>query len=136
MKKILIYRNELLPTSETFIKAQAGAIHAFFVKLAGLKHVMNGLPVPEGSIFLTRDNTFLSILQRYLFMNFGFGPAFLKALRAEKPDLVHCHFATDGAVAMYIAEALGVPLICISENAGAKIVHSAPRERCVAAEQK
>lgn len=45
-------------------------------------------------------------------MNLGFGPAFLKLLREEKPDLVHCHFATDGAVAMYLAEALDIPLIC------------------------
>jgi glycosyltransferase involved in cell wall biosynthesis len=112
MKKVLIYRNELLPTSETFIKAQAGAIHTFNMKFAGLKPVLNGQSVPGESIILTQDNSFLSRLKRYLFMNFGFGPAFLKALRAEKPDLVHCHFATDGAIAMYVSEALGVPLIC------------------------
>jgi colanic acid/amylovoran biosynthesis glycosyltransferase len=112
MKKVLIYRNELLPTSETFIKAQAAAVNTFLVRFAGLKSVLNGLSVPEGSIFMTRDNSFLSRLKRYFFMNFGFGPTFLKILRAEKPVLVHCHFATDGAVAMYVAAALGVPLIC------------------------
>ena len=112
MKKVLIYRGELLQTSETFIQVQALAVKKFLVKFTGLKLVLDGLPVPESSIILTRDDSLWSRLKRYLFMDFGIGPTFLNLLRAEKPDLIHCHFATDAAVAMYVSEALGVPLIC------------------------
>jgi colanic acid/amylovoran biosynthesis glycosyltransferase len=112
MEKIFIYRSELLPLSETFILAQSGAVKAFDVKLVGLKRVAKGLPIRDGSILLTKDNSFVSRAKRYLFKNAGFGPGFLSRVRAEKPSLVHCHFATDGAVAMYVADAAGVPLIC------------------------
>jgi len=112
MGKIFVYRNELLPLSETFIRAQSSAVRAFDVQLAGLKLVSNSLPIGSDPILLTRDNSLVSRFKRYLFMNTGIAPGFLGRLKAEKPALVHCHFATDGAQAMYVAESAGVPLIC------------------------
>jgi colanic acid/amylovoran biosynthesis glycosyltransferase len=112
MKKVLIYRNELLNLSERFILAQAEGLEKFDVKFVGLKRVAKSLPVHDKSILLTNDNSFLSRSKRYVFMHSGFGPGFLSRLKAEKPDLIHCHFAVDGAYAMYVAEYLGVPLIC------------------------
>jgi glycosyltransferase involved in cell wall biosynthesis len=45
-------------------------------------------------------------------MSWGYGPAFLKKLKAEKPDLIHAHFSVDGSMAISIADELGVPLVC------------------------
>lgn len=112
MKKVFVYRNELLPLSETFIRAQSSAVKAFDVRLVGLKAIAHGLPIGTNPFLLTRDNSFASRFKRYLFMNTGMAPNFLNRLKAEKPALVHCHFATDAAVAMYVADAVGVPLIC------------------------
>jgi glycosyltransferase involved in cell wall biosynthesis len=112
MKKVFVYRNELLPLSETFIRAQSSAVKAFDVRLVGLKVVSNGPPAGSNPLLLTTDNSFGSRLKRYLFMNTGVAPEFLKTLKAERPALVHSHFATDGAIALYVAEAAEVPLIC------------------------
>jgi glycosyltransferase involved in cell wall biosynthesis len=112
MRKILIYRNQLLPLSETFIFAQAGALRNFDVRFAGMMPITNGLPVQDRSILLTRHNTCFSKVARSLFMNYGFGPGFLDRLRAEKPDLIHAHFSIDSSIAIPIAEQLDVPLVC------------------------
>jgi colanic acid/amylovoran biosynthesis glycosyltransferase len=112
MKKVFVYRNELLPVSETFIQAQSAALRGFEVKLVGLKKAANSLTVKNDPIYLTTDNSFVSRLRRYVFMNTGLAPGWLNTLRAAKPDLVHCHFATDGAIAMQVADATDVPLIC------------------------
>jgi glycosyltransferase involved in cell wall biosynthesis len=112
MRKILIYRNQLLPLSETFIFAQAGALRNFDVRFAGMMPIRDGLPVLDRSILLTRQNTGISKLARFLFMNYGIGPGFLRRLRAEKPDLIHAHFSIDSSIALPIADGLDVPLIC------------------------
>jgi colanic acid/amylovoran biosynthesis glycosyltransferase len=112
MKKAFIYRNVLLPLSETFIFAQAGALRNFDVKFVGLKPAVDGLPVRERSILLTKDDSLLSKIRRNVFMSTGFAPGFLRKLKAEKPDLIHAHFSIDCSIALPIAEALDVPLVC------------------------
>ena len=112
MKKAFIYRNVLLPLSETFIFAQAGALRNFDVKFVGMKPALDGLPVRERSILLTEDDSFRSKVRRNLFMGTGFAPGFLRKLQAQKADLMHAHFSVDCSVALPIADALGVPLIC------------------------
>jgi glycosyltransferase involved in cell wall biosynthesis len=112
MKKVFIYRNVLLPLSETFILAQTGALKNFDVKFIGMKPDMDGLPVRDRSIVLADGDSVVSKLKRGLFMNWGIGPAFLRRLEAEKPDLIHAHFSVDSTTAIAIADALDVPLIC------------------------
>jgi glycosyltransferase involved in cell wall biosynthesis len=112
MKKLFIYRNVLLPLSETFVFAQAGALRGFDAKYVGLKPVPDGLPVQNRSIVLTPDDSWTSKLRRYVFMFSGYGPAFLKRLKAEKPELIHAHFSLDGSFALPLASALNVPLVC------------------------
>jgi glycosyltransferase involved in cell wall biosynthesis len=112
MKKVFIYKNVLLPLSETFIFAQTGALRNFDTKFIGMKPAVDGLPVQDKSILLTNDDSAVSKLRRNIFMSWGYGPAFLKKLKAEKPDLIHAHFSVDGSMAISIADELGVPLVC------------------------
>lgn len=112
MKKVFIYRNVLLPLSETFVFAQTGALKRFEAKFIGMKPVPDGLPVLDRSIVVTPDDSKLSLVRRGLFMRFGFAPAFFRKIKAEKPDIIHAHFALDGTLAVPVAEELGVPLVC------------------------
>ena len=112
MKKVLIYRNTLLPLSETFIQAQANALQNFDVRFVGMKATSEGLPLRSKPIVVTEDDSLASKLKRTMFMSFGPTRSLLKRLKDENPSLMHCHFALDAAVAAPIAEGLGIPMVC------------------------
>jgi colanic acid/amylovoran biosynthesis glycosyltransferase len=111
MRKVLIYRNELLPISETFIHSQAGALKIFEPRFIGLKKIPDGLCAHSDAIFLTEDNSLASRVKRKIFKEFAIAPRFLRRLRREQPLLIHAHFALDGVFAMRLADELRVPLI-------------------------
>jgi colanic acid/amylovoran biosynthesis glycosyltransferase len=111
MKTVLIYKNELLPLTETFIYAQAQALMNFRVRFVGLKPSPGGLPVHSNSILLTEDDSPQSKIRRQLFKRFMVGRRFFNRLAQEKPDVIHAHFAVDATDAMCIAKKLGIPMV-------------------------
>ena len=108
----LIYRSELLPTSETFIDAQAHALRRYQPVFAGLRRIHTGLELdPEETVVLTRGDGFRDKLRRRHFLETGIAPDFLRKLALHHPVLIHAHFAVDAAAALPIQKHLGVPLI-------------------------
>jgi len=109
---LLIFRSELLPPSETFIPAQAHALHRFSPFFAGLRLLHAGLSIdPEESLLLIRTNTLAAKFRRRLLLETGFAPRFLHALQRRRPALLHAHFAVDAAAALPIQRRLDIPLI-------------------------
>jgi glycosyltransferase involved in cell wall biosynthesis len=112
-KTVLVYRNELLPISETFIKEQALALRQWRPVLVG-RRLLHQLPLedldvriagPERSTLATR---LLWKCRRAL----GVVPSkVLKKLKAENPLLVHAHFGIDALDAWPIARALKLPML-------------------------
>jgi colanic acid/amylovoran biosynthesis glycosyltransferase len=111
MEAVLIYRNELLPRSETFIRDQAYALTRFQPIFAGLTRCEVGLPLPDSSILLCQDNTRYSRAKGLMYRATGFGPEFHARARRVGAALVNAHFAMDGANALALARAANVPLI-------------------------
>ena len=98
-KRILVFRSELLPPSETFVTAQARALRLFSPFFAGLRRVPGGLPIDGDKVItLSSRDTLADRLHRRFFMSTGFAPRFARALRDETPALIHAHFAVDAAV--------------------------------------
>lgn len=111
-KRILVFRSELLPPSETFVTAQARALRLFSPFFAGLRRVPGGLPIDgEKVITLSSRDTLADRLHRRFFMSTGFAPRFARALRDETPALIHAHFAVDAAVALPLQKQLNVPMV-------------------------
>lgn len=109
---ILIYRSELLPTSETFIDAQAHALRRYKPVFAGLRRIHTALEIdPEETVVLSHGNGPRDKLRRRLFLEAGIAPNFLRKLALQNPALLHAHFAVDAAAALPIQQHLGVPLI-------------------------
>ena len=109
---MLIYRNELLPASETFIRAQAGVLQRFTPVFAGLRRIDGGLDLRGASVLTLSDSESLqNRLKRRVFLRTGLAKEFSKSIAARKPELVHAHFAVDAAAVLPIAEDLFVPLI-------------------------
>lgn len=110
-RTVLVYRNEILSFSETFIKAQTEALQDFRPILIGLRPTSPALSLETTPIQLTRDRSVLSRFKKALYQYFGIAPQFYRQALATHPCLVHAHFARDGAAALPLVERLGVPLI-------------------------
>ena len=109
-RSILIYRDELLGASETFISAQAESLSHFRPFYLGLRQIP-GLPLPQGRFhFVSRDGL-AGKLKRACFRMFGPGVMLRRRLAALEPALVHAHFAPDACNALAAARALRVPLV-------------------------
>lgn len=110
--RVLLFRSELLPFSETFIAAQAGAFTRYEPWFAGLKRVHEGMAFDEcRAILLSRSNSLREKLARHLYLRTGFAPEFLRRMETVTPQLIHAHFAVDACAALPVAARLGVPLL-------------------------
>ncbi|HEX5235970.1 MAG TPA: glycosyltransferase [Silvibacterium sp.] len=112
MPRVLFFRSELLPLSETFVAAQAGALRRYEPWFAGLKRVANGLALDEKRVIAAGEtNSIWDKIERRIYLRAGVAPGFLQRVEAAKPDLIHAHFATDGCAVLAIQERLRVPMM-------------------------
>jgi glycosyltransferase involved in cell wall biosynthesis len=105
-----IFRKTILPLSETFIKAQAGAMTAFRPRYVGLTPATTSLVLAKEATLLAEKHSRLARAQGVLFSATGFAPGFAGAVRKLNLSLLHAHFAPDGAAAQHLAAALRIPL--------------------------
>lgn len=114
MKRVLVYREAILPMSETFIKQQILSMKTWTPVLFGGIKVEKGLDlndIKHVSVF-NRAPTAIQQVGRLVCRYLGVvNPSYLKAARALKPDLIHVHFGTDALMAYPLAKALRVPLV-------------------------
>ncbi len=111
MPTILIYRNELLPVSETFIQAQAAALTKFQPVYIGLRRQTPSLALAGEPILLSRSSSTLARIRGLLYKATGVDPSFHRKAKQLDAGLLHAHFAIDGANALSLASAIGKPMI-------------------------
>ena len=115
MKRVLIYRDDILPATETFIAAQSGALSSYKASLVGLERAKPSLPVPEPII--CRDYAiFPRWIQDRVYNSGGVQPRWhrsqlISRLQAGSPLLLHAHFARDAVMAMPLVARLKIPFI-------------------------
>lgn len=107
---LIIYRDELLGASETFILRQAEALRDFCPVYVGLRSV-DGLRVPDERRELLIGPGLLNRVRRVFCTVFGPSQRQAARLRARWPALIHAHFGPDAAHALPLARALQVPLV-------------------------
>jgi colanic acid/amylovoran biosynthesis glycosyltransferase len=107
---IVVFRIQLLPPSETFIVAQAGAMRRFTPFFVGWRK-MAGIELPQLTSWTVDGGGPLGKLRELRFRYAGPTREEVARLRARSPRLVYAHFAPDGYAAMQLAERLGVPLV-------------------------
>jgi colanic acid/amylovoran biosynthesis glycosyltransferase len=111
MPNVLIYRDELLPLSETFIQAQAAALVHFKPHFAGLKPALRTLPLGDLTAFFSSSKGRWGTAACKAYRFFPYAPAFHERVKRFAPDLIHAHFALDGANALKMQSLLQVPLV-------------------------
>ncbi|AQU88454.1 colanic acid biosynthesis glycosyl transferase [Komagataeibacter nataicola] len=110
---VAIYRTQILPLSETFVRDQARGLRRWRPVLLG-ERTIGQLPLDGMDVRALHDGppTFLQrltgmaarMLERPV-------PGMLNLARGFAPRLVHAHFGFDGVEAWPLAHALGVPLL-------------------------
>ena len=112
---MLIYRNDLIEKSETFILSQATSMERYRGIFCGMTQKPEGILPDEASrsllIGADRKSRVGSFLRKSAFMVSGFAPEWRARCKAFHPALLHAHFGVDGAFALPLQRALGVPLV-------------------------
>ncbi len=110
---ILVYRDRLLPYSETFIPAQVNALSRYQAHYVGTSQEAKGCgTMAEGGFSLLEHHAKWPQLSKTAFRLAGLMPgSFRRELQGRSPRLIHAHFGPDGVFAGAIARQLQIPLI-------------------------
>lgn len=110
---VAIYRTEVLPLSETFVRDQALALRRWQPILVGERQI-DALPL-SGLAVSTRHAGPATLAQRISSLAWRRlgrpSPAMVALVRRAAPRLIHAHFGFDGVEAWPIAQRLGLPLL-------------------------
>jgi colanic acid/amylovoran biosynthesis glycosyltransferase len=113
-RNILIYRDELLPYSETFIPAQVEQYKAYNGIYAGsFHHRGKNYPLPSEKTLLLSDLTKFTLNRKILYtLTNGLGYSqWFERLKALEPCLIHAHFGIDAVWALPIVRRLKLPFV-------------------------
>jgi glycosyltransferase involved in cell wall biosynthesis len=112
-RRVIVYRDQLLPISETFVYNQALRLNRYEAFILGANRPAGlGIPLPEERVYLVDQGGKRGWLRRAGFKVCGWVPPDVLSWAHEvRPCLIHAHFSPDGAVAMPLARRLGVPLV-------------------------
>ncbi len=109
---VLIYRDRLLPYSETFIPAQVEAMARYRGHYVGVTAQQPGIELDSDRLHLLENQVRWPQASKTAFRLLKRIPRnFLKALQAQSPRLIHAHFGPDGIFASHLAQQLQIPLI-------------------------
>jgi colanic acid/amylovoran biosynthesis glycosyltransferase len=126
MPEVLIFKETLLPPSETFILAQLRALTRFTPHLVGLEPTFKGLSFNETPVLLSRRASKAADLRAKIYRRTGFAPRFHRQIRRLKPDLIHAHFASGGKTLLPLHRTLHRPLI-VTLHGGSDVPVHKPR---------
>ena len=108
-KPVIIFRNELLHYSETFIPAQINSLSSYEPYYVGTKVID---PQKLGKAPLVVPFEGKSRIYRQLFTRTGYiWQGWLKTIKAIQAKLIHAHFGIDGVLALPLARKTHLPLL-------------------------
>lgn len=113
-----IFSCTLLPSSETFIRAQGEALRRYRPYYVGCRPVA-GLELPTARTIAVNEGGCMGKLAEAIFKYTGRSRSVERRLDMLRPRLIHAHFGPGGALALPLARRLGVPLIVTYHGADA-----------------
>jgi colanic acid/amylovoran biosynthesis glycosyltransferase len=111
MKKVLVFAERMLPSTQTFIPLQINELQRYSPQYVGLIPADRNLALPHTPVMLTHDRGTLSRIRRELYRWTGIAPSFHARLQGKNADLIHANFAEGGPAAVSLSKHLRVPLI-------------------------
>ncbi len=107
---VIIYRDWVLPASETFVLGQAEALQHFTPYYVGSR-LREGLLTPEERTLVVNRGGLVGWAREVPYKLAGFAPNFFQSLQKLKPVLIHAHFGVSGTLALPLKRLLKVPML-------------------------
>lgn len=110
---VLVYRDHLVPLSETFVVNQSLNLSRYEAYFLGSK-IRKGprIELPPERLRVINWGGRIGLVRELSFKLFGFVPPdIMEWVRSLRASLVHAHFAQDGALTLPLARKLGLPLV-------------------------
>ena len=111
MRTALIFRQTLLPITETFVHAQAQALKKFSPRYIGFQPAIPSLPVGDDPILMAPSRSYFSRARKALYAYTGRSSRFHQKAGAAHASLIQAHFGPDGAAALPLVRNLQIPLV-------------------------
>jgi glycosyltransferase involved in cell wall biosynthesis len=111
MRTVLVVTEKILPISQTFICSQVNALRTFQPQYVGIIPSEPSLLLQQKPILLCSQYSAFARGRKILYRWTGIAPYFHQRVRETKAVLVHAHFGENGPIALYLANALKVPLV-------------------------
>lgn len=108
---VAIYKDKLLPPSQTFVRLQAEALRNYLPLYVTGGILRDGLALPRERCVVVNTGGWLGASKEAAFQIFGIAPGMFRRLKAVRPALIHSHFGPDGLRGRHLARKLGVPLV-------------------------
>src|SRR5271166_312631 len=109
MPSVVIFRDRLLPLSETFIPSQVESLSKFRGVYAGCRRVP-GLDLSASPSVVLGDEV-LGWIEEFSLKRVGWAPRLIARLKEYQPVLLHAHFGTDSTMALPLARKLKIPML-------------------------
>jgi glycosyltransferase involved in cell wall biosynthesis len=112
-RRVAIYRSQLLPTSETFVRSQALALKTWSPVLVGRNRLEDGLALDdlELRIVPSEPGRAAQLTQTLRFWLGNPDARLVRTLHETRASLVHCHFGTEATDIWPSVRAAGLPMI-------------------------
>lgn len=107
---VVIYRDLLLPASETFILGQAEALQKFTPYYVGSR-LKKDLITPEERTLVVNRGGLVGWAREVPYKLAGFAPTFFKGVQNLNPVLIHAHYGMSGTLALPLMRRLQVPML-------------------------
>lgn len=107
----IIYKQQMLSYSETFIQNQAEALQNFQAHYVCSRLLEKGLCIPQDRTLTINQGELLGKINEITSKLGYFKPCFIQQLKNLNPVLIHAHFGSDAVIALPIARKLNIPLL-------------------------
>ncbi len=107
---VIIYRDWLLPPSETFVLGQAEALQHFTPYYVGSR-LVKGLLTPKERTFVVNRRDLIGWAREVPYKLAGFAPTLFHRVQKLNPVLLHAHFGIGGTLALPLKLRLKVPML-------------------------
>ena len=120
MPKVLVFKETILPPSETFIIAQMRSLRRYTPSFVGLEPTPRSLPLDSTPLLLSSQPTKIADFRSKIYRRIGIAPLFHERVKALHVDLIHAHFACGGQTILPLRRKLKVPLV-VSLHGGSDV---------------
>ncbi len=111
-RKVMVYKDSLLPFSETFILSQVESMVRYRGLYVGIKRITGSGLLEGRDVLVLEEAVTYPRLSSTLFKLVGWTPSrWFDDIEAFAPEIIHAHFGTCGVRALSLRRKLGVPLV-------------------------